>query len=50
MKTRVYLTCLSVIMGVLLLSACGGGGGEPEDSSPQGSHWDQMVWDQDNWA
>jgi len=36
-----------VILG--FLSGCdGGGGGSPPDTGS--SNWDEMVWDQDNWA
>lgn len=41
MKTKTaFFLVLTLLSG---LAACGGGGGG-------GSSWDQMVWDQDNWA
>jgi len=35
-----------------LLGGCGGGGGSSSEvTQPStGSNWDQMRWDQDNWA
>lgn len=40
---------LYVIITLLLLSGCGGGGsGTPP---PEGSsNWDEMIWDNDDWA
>jgi len=32
----------------LLMVACGGGG-SPESPTPS-SNWDEMVWDQSDWA
>lgn len=37
---------LVLTLGILFLSACGGGDG----GSGGSSKWDQMIWDQDNWA
>jgi hypothetical protein len=37
----------------LLLSACGGSGGDSAVAPPDpatGSNWDQMVWDQGSWS
>jgi len=31
-----------------LLAGCGGGGGG--GAAATGSNWDEMTWDQDNWA
>lgn len=37
----------AVMIGTFFLSACGGGGGGSGGGS---SNWDQMTWDQDDWA
>lgn len=50
------LKIISIIFIALIVSACGGGGGgsnagNPNPPPPAGSsNWDEMVWDQDNWA
>lgn len=36
------------LCAALLLTACGGGNNPPPPAG--NSNWDQMVWDQDNWA
>lgn len=36
-----------IVGGAGLILSCGGGGGG--DGQPS-SNWDEMVWDQDNWA
>jgi len=45
---RISILALLLFAGLLLLSSCGGGGGGGGSSGSQ--DWDQMVWDQDNWA
>jgi hypothetical protein len=36
-----------IVLPLLAVSCGGGGGGDGETPS---SNWDEMVWDQDNWA
>jgi hypothetical protein len=40
------------VLGLLafLLPACGGGGSGDGNGVVPSSDWDEMVWDQDNWA
>ncbi len=37
-----------LLLGALILAACGGSSSPPSGSGS--SNWDEMVWDQDNWA
>jgi len=40
-----------VLLGILMMTACGGGSGSSSGGgSSNSSNWDQMVWDQNNWA
>lgn len=43
---------IGLLSMILLLNACGGGGGgDNTTTAPAGSsNWDEMTWDQDNWA
>lgn len=43
--------CSLVLLGILMLAACGRGGGSSSGGgSNNSSNWEQMVWDQNNWA
>ncbi len=62
MKRIIKLRIVLALLLAALFSACGGGGGgggnpnpnpnpAPGSSGGTGSNsWDEMVWDQDNWA
>jgi hypothetical protein len=40
-----------VLWVLIILCGCGGGGGGDGNTTPQtNSDWDQMVWDQNDWA
>ena len=42
---------LLTLMGLLLvLASCGGGGGGSSVDETGSSNWDEMVWDEDDWA
>ena len=45
-KYTLLLFILIVFLAVY--PACGGGGGD--NGSQPSSNWDEMVWDQDEWA
>jgi len=38
---------LALVLAAMLTGCGGGGGGAPAST---GSNWDEMTWDQDNWA
>lgn len=48
--------CLIVLLLTLVACSGGGGGGDSGGASDTGpapagsSNWDQLIWDQDNWA
>jgi hypothetical protein len=49
MKQLVIATLL--VLSIISVTACGGGGSSREDPAPQeGGQWNDMVWGQDNWA
>jgi hypothetical protein len=51
MTFKCAATGLSILLVVAMLTACGGGGGSSTPPPAEGSNnWDQMTWDQDNWA
>ena len=39
-----------LLLATIVLAGCGGSGGGGGSNNPTGSNWDEMVWDQDNWA
>ena len=41
------LRLLTIVSFLLLLTGCGGGGGSDDEPS---SDWDEMVWDEGDWA
>ena len=45
------LLILLMLLGslTLIFAACGSGGGS-DTPAPDSSNWDELVWDQDNWA
>ncbi len=49
-----WIAVLSALFLALILSACGGGGGNEGDDgispSDKSSNWDSMKWDRDDWA
>lgn len=48
---RIVIALIWLVI-LLSISACAGGAGESNTSTPPtgNSNWDQMKWDQDNWA
>ena len=46
----IFIKTILALAFVTLLSGCGGGGGSGGGGSGSSSNWDEMVWDQDNWA
>ena len=46
---KMFLALLALVMLTILVAACGGGGDEGKTSTGS-STWDEMVWDQDDWA
>jgi len=38
-----------ILLFIVSLSACGGGGSDTPPTEGNNSDWDNMVWDQDNW-
>jgi len=39
---------LALVLAAMLTGCGGGGGGAP--AATGSSNWDEMTWDQDNWA
>jgi len=54
MKNTKLNRLASILIIVGFLSSCGGGSDGGTANSPpidtRSSHWDGMVWDQDNWG
>ena len=44
-----YLKAI-LFLTVVLLGGCSNGGGGGSNNTNPSSNWDEMVWDQDNWA
>jgi hypothetical protein len=51
MHNKFFIRLIVVFLTLLALSSChrSGGASKALPSNTVGSHWDQMVWDQDSW-
>jgi len=48
--SRYIIGCLLIIFSSIFLTACGGSAPADSSNPENSSNWNELEWDQDNWA